>query len=183
MKKTTIIFILAGITFLGSFGSAHSEVKAYLYLSGINGESKNPNYPNWIELLTFSWQISNTSTINGGGAGAGRSIVRPLIVKKLIDKSSAPLFLRVLIASHIYEGILALQQQGGNPYEVLRIKMGDIIITNITSDTNSGLSAEAVALDFGKFCYKYTPLKADGSPDSPVEQCFSIVTNQIISPF
>lgn len=168
MKKITVIFVLAGICLLGNLNLAHSEIKAYLYIDGVNGESRNASYPNWINILSWSWQMSQS----GGTAGTGKVIVRDLVVKKLIDKASPLLILALLNGKHIYEARLALQQQSGNPYEMLIIKMQDVVLSNISSDSNSGLTMEAVALNFAKFCYKYTPLKPDGRPDVPIGECW-----------
>jgi type VI secretion system secreted protein Hcp len=178
MKKISVIILLAFICFFSNFGLAYAEIKIFLYLDGIAGESIDPDYKNWIEILTWEWHMSQPGTMHvGGGGGAGIAIVRPLIVEKYIDKASPRFFIRLLNGQHITEAILAFKKGSAPPYEVLRIKMTNVLIANISSAESGGQAAEAVALAFSKVCYTYTPLKLDGTPDATIEECWDIEAN------
>jgi len=178
MKKISVIILLACICFFSNSGLAYSETKIFLYLEGIEGESKNFDYPNWIEVFDWEWQMSQTGSMHvGGGGSAGKAIVRPVIVTKYSDKTSPQLFIKLMNGQHIPEAVLAFQEQGNPPYEVLRIKMTEVLIANISSGESGGKVAESVALVFSKVCYAYTPHKADGSPEGTIEKCWNIKQN------
>jgi type VI secretion system secreted protein Hcp len=178
MKKISVIVFLACICFFNNSGLATAETKTFLHLEGIEGESKNSDYPNWIVIFSWEWQMSQTGTMHvGGGGGSVKGMVRPVIVTKYIDKASPELIIKLMNGQHIPEAVLAFQEQGENPYEVLRITMSSVSIANISSGESGGQVAESLALVFSKVCYAYTPQKADGSPDATIERCWNIEKN------
>lgn len=178
MKKISFLILLASVCFLSNSGLAYAEIKTFLHIDGIEGEATNSEYPNWIEILTWEWQRSQPGLLQiGGGGGYEKAIVRPLIVEKPIDKASVELFIRLFNGVPIAEAVLALQQSGTPPHEVLRIKMTNVSIVNLGSFNAGVQAAEQVALAFEKVCYKYTPLKPDGTPDASIEKCWDIGAN------
>ena len=185
MKKISIIILLSCICFFSNSSLAYSEVNVLLHITGIPGESKEAGYENWIDILSFSWQVSNPDVGNTTpGTGTGAAIVRPLIVTKYIDKASPSLTLNVLTGQHIDEAILIAMAPGIDQIPYLKITMSNVRVANVSPGGGYGdlRVAESVALTFSRVCYSYTPQKEDGSAGAEIVKCYDIEKNVPITP-
>jgi len=64
----------------------------FLKVEGINGESKNANHKQWIDVFSFNWGARQPGNMAvGGGGGAGKVNFRDLTVQALIDKATPAL--------------------------------------------------------------------------------------------
>ena len=65
-------------------------VNAYLFVEGVDGPSTSK--PNHIDVLSFSWGVSQTSTYGAGASGkeakAGRADFSNLTIMKVLDKTT-----------------------------------------------------------------------------------------------
>lgn len=176
MKKIFVILLLACIGLLGNSSFARAEV--LLKIEGIDGESAVKGYENWIEVLSWTWQMSSPNT-SFSGTRVERAIVRPLIVTKYIDKASPHLSMDLLTGEMKPQAILVGRRQGIEPFEYLRITMEPVYIVNVSPGGSAADErfTESVALAFGKVCYRYTPQKADGTADAAIERCFNLEQN------
>jgi len=177
MKKILVLLFLVCIYFFCNSSLAYSEVDAFLKIDGIDGESTVAGHEDEIDILAWSWQMSAPSL--NLGAGAGRAIVRPLIVTKYTDKSSPHISLALLNGSHIPNATITVKKSGVNNFDYARIKMTNVQVVNLSPDYNSGTRLlESVALAFSKVCYEYIPQKEDGSSDASIEKCWDLEANK-----
>ena len=51
----------------------------FLHIDGIDGESVDQAHRKWHEVSDFSWGLTQSATPTGGGGGAGRPTLQPLI--------------------------------------------------------------------------------------------------------
>jgi type VI secretion system secreted protein Hcp len=150
-------------------------------IGDIKGESKDAKHKDEIEVLSFSWGMTNTvSTAPGGGAGAGKPTVQDLSIVHHIDKAS-PLLLKACAAgTHLKEATITHRKAGQTPHEYLIVKMSDIIVTGVTHGGAGGQPAsEIVSLAFAKVSLEYRPQKLDGSPDAAVHFKYDLKTNKV----
>jgi type VI secretion system secreted protein Hcp len=155
-------------------------VDMFLKLDGVTGESKDKVHTKEIDLLAWSWGMSNSGSAHvGGGAGAGKVNVQDLSFTKYTDSSSPKLMLNCCNGTHFANGLLTVRKAGGNPVEYIKIKMETVLITNIVSG-GSGTEdrlIENVSLNFAKVNVDYTPQKADGTADTPIPFGWDIAAN------
>src|SRR5436189_5351098 len=147
-------------------------------LGDIKGESTDDKHKDQIEILSFSWGVTNSGTIGGGaggGAGAGKATFHDLPFTHSIDKASPLLLKACATGEHLKEATITHRKAGKGQQEYLIIKMNDVIITGVSlSDTESGLSSENVSIAFAKIDLEYKPQKADGSLDAGVHFKYDI---------
>ena len=180
MRKIPVIIFIACICFFSISSLAYSAVDILLKIDGLEGESAISGHEGEIDILSWSWNVSNTGTMHiGGGGGAGKAIVGDLSVTKYIDKSSTHLILASLLGTQFKEAILIVSKAGENPLEYLKITMSPVIVTNVSSGGSGGDDrlTESVTLNFAKVCYAYTPQKEDGTGDAEISRCFNIEAN------
>ncbi|MEO8682034.1 MAG: type VI secretion system tube protein Hcp [Vicinamibacterales bacterium] len=125
-------------------------VDMFLKIDGIDGESMSHKHKGEIELLSFSWGLSQTISQTGGGGGAGKVNVSDLSFVKLMDTASPQLMEKCCQGQHISDATLTISSRE-RPVEYLKIKLQDILVSSYqTGGANNGgvLPMDSVSLNF-----------------------------------
>ena len=152
----------------------------FLKIDGIEGESKDRTHADEIDVLAWSFGVSQSGTFHlGGGGGSGKASFQDLSVTKYIDKSSADLMLCCANGKHIAKADLIVRKAGENPLEYLAIKMTDVLITSVSTGGSGGEDrlTENLTLNFAKVEYYYKEQKKDGSVGATPQFIFNIAEN------
>jgi len=149
-------------------------------IGDIKGESLDDKHKDEIEVLSWSWGVSNTATgQHGGGGAAGRASFHDLSFTHNIDKASPGLLRGCATGQHLKEATITHRKAGKGQQEYLIVKMNDVIITSVRNgDTDAGPHVESVSLTFAKVDLEYRPVKADGSLDAGVHFKYDIKANK-----
>ena len=150
-------------------------------IGDIKGESLDDKHKGEIEVLSWSWGITQSGTMaHGSGGGEGKANFNDFNFTHHIDKASAVLMKACATGEHIKEATITVRKAGKGQQEFLIIKMADIIITGVApSGAGDGAAtAEHVALQFAKVDLEYKPQKADGSLDAGVHFKYDIKGNK-----
>ena len=156
-------------------------VDVFLKLGTIKGESKDSKHEGEIDVLSWSWGISQTGSMgHGGGGGAGKANFSDLSIMHALDKASPVLMQACATGEHIPDATLVARKAGKGQQEYLIIKMNDVIITGVTHAGDSGQpGSETVGLAFAKVALEYKPQKSDGSLDVGVHFKYDLRANKI----
>src|ERR1700761_7447722 len=137
----------------------------FLKLEGISGESKDKTHSKEIDLLAWSWGMSNSGSAHvGGGAGAGKVNVQDISFTKYVDLSSTPLMLACANGKHITKATLVVRKAGENPLEYITVTMSECLVSSISTGGSGGEDrlAEEVTLNFAKGGVAYKEQAAAG---------------------
>lgn len=139
-------------------------------IGDIKGESLDSKHKDEVEVLSFSWGVSNAGSMGtGSGGGEGKANFHDLSFVHSIDKSSPVLMQACATGTHFKEATIVHRKAGKDQHEYLIVKMNDVIITSVThGGTGEGGSTENVSMAFSKVAMEYKPQKADGSLDAGV---------------
>jgi type VI secretion system secreted protein Hcp len=140
-------------------------------LGDIKGESLDDKHKDEIEVLSFSWGVSNAGSMGfGSGGGEGKATFHDLTFQHKVDKASPILMQACATGVHLKEGTITHRKAGKGQQEFLVIKMNDVIITSVQPghSGSDGSASETVSLAFGKVAVEYKPQKADGSLDAGI---------------
>jgi type VI secretion system secreted protein Hcp len=164
------------------FAEIHSmAMDMFLKIAGIAGESRDKKHGGEIDVLSWSWGISNSgSAHHGGGAGSGKCNVQDFSFTMYVSKGSPELALFCCSGKHIDEATLTVRKAGENPLEYLIIKFTDLMITSYqTGGAASGDDRlmESVTLNFAKFDVQYTVQTAKGGAGDKCIAAFDIAGN------
>ncbi|ACR30632.1 Hcp family type VI secretion system effector [Burkholderia glumae] len=153
----------------------------FLKLNGIDGESEDASHKNEIDVLSWSWNVSQQSNMHvGSGGGAGRATVDDLTFEHFIDRSTPNLTQYCLTGKHIDEARLVVRKAGGNPLEYLKLTMNDVLVTSVHP---SGVSEsesrprEVVSLSFSRMKQEYVVQNAQGGSGGAITATFDIKKN------
>jgi type VI secretion system secreted protein Hcp len=148
-------------------------------LGDIKGESLDDKHKDQIELLSWSWGVSNAgSRPAGSGGGTGKATFHDLSFTHKIDKAS-PLLLRgCATGQHLKEATITRRKAGKGQQEFLIIKMNDVIITSVVESDGGDGPSERVTLAFAKVDIEYRPQKSDGSVQAGIHFKYDIKANK-----
>jgi type VI secretion system secreted protein Hcp len=157
-------------------------VDIFAKIGDIKGESLDAKHKDEVEVLSWSWGVTQSSSIGqGGAAGTGKASFNDFNFTHHIDKASPNLMKACATGHHVKEATITVRKAGKSQQEFLIIKMNDIIITSVApsgSGEQDAITAENVALRFAKIDLEYRPQKADGSLDAGVHFKYDITANK-----
>ena len=128
-------------------------VDMFIKLEGIKGEAQDKDHKEEIDVLAWSWGVSNGGTLHiGGGGGAGKANFQDLSLTKWVDKSTPNLLKAVTTGKHIASATLTVRKAGEKPLEYIVIKLDDILVTSVSTGGSGGEDrlTENVTLNFAK---------------------------------
>lgn len=130
----------------------------FIRIGTLKGESRDKTHAEKIDVLAWSWGVSNSGSAHtGGGAGAGKANVQDLSITKYIDKSSPALMLACCKGTHYDDAELIVRKAGDTPLEYVKIKLTEVLITAVSTGGSGGEDrlTENVTLNFAKFKFIY----------------------------
>lgn len=144
-------------------------IDSFLVMSnGTKGESQDDKFAKAIDVLAWSWGVSNAGTTQlGGGGGGGKMNAQDLGVTKYVDMASNDMIQRCADGSHFDKALLVIRKSGGTaPIEYWRLSMREVMVTSYsTGGSGDGLDrlVENITLNFNAFDIKYTLQAQDGT--------------------
>jgi len=148
-------------------------------LGDIKGESLDDKHKDEIEVLSYSWGVSNAGSMGyGSGGGEGKATFHDLSFTHKIDKASPVLMQACATGTHLKEATITHRKAGKGQHEFLVIKMNDVIITSVTETDAGDDRFETVSLAFAKVDVEYRPQKPDGSLDAGIHFKYDIKGNK-----
>ena len=152
----------------------------FLKIEGVEGEAVDHKHGGEIDVLAWSWGMSQSGSMHvGGGGGAGKVAVQDLSFTKYVDRSSPNLLNTCCTGKHYPKATVTVRKAGDKPVEYLIITMTDVSVTSISTGGSGGEDrlTENISLNFAKVEVKYTPQGKDGSAGASVETGFNIEEN------
>jgi type VI secretion system secreted protein Hcp len=157
-------------------------VDMFIKIDGIKGESKDKAHKDEIDVLAWSWGISQSGTLHaGGGAGAGKANFQDVSFTKWIDKASPELMLACASGKHIKNAVLVVRKAGGDkPLEYLKYTLEPVMVTSLSTGGSGGEDrlTENVTLNFGTVKVEYDEQEAKGGGTGPVTFSWDIAQNE-----
>jgi len=157
-------------------------VDMFLKIDGIKGEAQDAKHKDEIDVLSWSWGVSQSATTHiGGGGGSGKASFQDIHFTKYVDSASHNLLKHTATGKHIKEALLTVRKAGEKPLEYIKITLKDCLISSISSGGSGGEDrlTENISINFAEFEFAYTPQKSDGSGGSVLPFKFNIASNEV----
>lgn len=144
-------------------------VNAYLFVDTVTGPSTSKT--GFIDILSYSWGVSQTSTYGVGQSGkeakAGRADFQNLSIMKVLDKTS-PLLCQHCASGDILSKVYILYDKpiGDAQADYYRIYIKDALITSVQQSGSAENPTESVSFAYQAIEWAYKPEKDDGTLDS-----------------
>ena len=150
-------------------------------IGDIKGESVDSKHKDEIEVLSFSWGVTNSgSTSTGGGAGTSKATFQDLSIVHGIDKATPALLNACATGQHIKDATITHRKAGKGQQEYLIIRLNDVTITAVThAGAEDQPYAESVSLKFAKVDLEYKPQRSDGTLQEGLHFKFDLKANKV----
>jgi type VI secretion system secreted protein Hcp len=155
-------------------------VDMFIKIDTVDGESRDKVHKKEIDVLAWSWGLSNSGSAHvGGGAGAGKVNVQDISFTKWVDSATPKLALACCDGKHFKEATLVVRKAGEKPVEYLKIKIEEVLITSISTGGSGGEDrlTENVTLNFAKVSLDYVPQDEKGAAGTAIPMAWSIAEN------
>jgi len=156
-------------------------VDMFLKIEGVDGESADDKHKNEIDVLAFSWGMSQSGSMHiAGGGGTGKVNVQDMSVTKYMDKASTVLMQKCCTGKHFPKATLTCRKAGDTPVEYLVVTMEEVLVTSVSEGgtQHDDMQTENISLNFAKVKVKYTPQDAKGAAGAASELGFDIRANK-----
>jgi len=158
-------------------------VDFFLKIDGIAGESTDDKHKDWIEVISYSFGVSQMASVADRSAttsaAGSRADFQDLSIVKTFDKASPKIFLACANGQHFKEVTLELCRAGGDKQKYWDCKLSDVIVTSVgTGGGGGGEPTETVDFNFGKMEQTYTQIGRDGSPAGNVGMNWDLTANK-----
>ena len=140
----------------------------FIKIAGVTGEAKDKTHADEIDVLAWSWGMSQSGSFHvGGGGGSGKVSMQDLSFTKYVDTASTPLMLKCCKGEHIDDATLTVRKSGGDPVEYLVIKLTKVLVSSVSTGGSGGEDklTENVTLNFAHCEVKYQKQDDKGAKD------------------
>jgi type VI secretion system secreted protein Hcp len=118
-----------------------------------------------IDILAWSWGMSQSGTTHmGGGGGAGKANFQDISFTKYVDSASNALMTALAKGSHIPKVELLVRKAGEGQQKYIHFTLEEVLVTSLSTGGSGGEDrlTENVTLNFGKVKFDYTPQDSKG---------------------
>ncbi|WP_353950809.1 type VI secretion system tube protein Hcp [Knoellia sp. S7-12] len=146
-------------------------------IGSIKGESRDARHKDEIEVLSWTWGVSQSGTPGrGGGAGAGKASFHDFVFTHHVDKASPLLMKACASGEHLKDATITVSKAGSGQQEYLIVTMTDVLVTDVSMSVaaEGDATMESVVLTFAKVDLEYKPQKPDGSLDAGVHFTYDL---------
>jgi type VI secretion system secreted protein Hcp len=155
-------------------------VDMFIKIGDVKGEAKDKTHKEEIDVMAFSWGVSNSGSAHtGGGVGSGKANVQDLSLTKYIDKSSCDLMLACCTGKHYDTATLVVRKAGTTPLEYLKLTMSQVMVTAYSTGGSGGEDrlTENLTLNFAKFKVDYKEQTEKGTVGATPSMTYNIAQN------
>jgi type VI secretion system secreted protein Hcp len=161
-----------------------AAVDYFLKVDGIDGESQDAKHKNEIDVLSWSFGVTNSGTMAmGGGGGAGKAAFNDFHFTMQVNKSSPKLKLACASGEHIKKAVLTCRKAGKDQQEFLKYTFTDCIVSSFQqggSASGSIIPVDEISLNYGQIETEYKAQKADGTLDGAIKAGWHLKENRKI---
>jgi len=140
----------------------------FLTIASIPGEAADDRHPGAIEVLSWSWTVSNPTPAGGGAGGrVGRPTLSDIAVSLRFDAATPRLFDACARGIRMDDALLSARR-AGMIGDYLTVRMQDAVVTSATTALSGDEPAVQVTFGFDDVTLTYQTQLPDGSLGDPV---------------
>ena len=156
------------------------SVDMFLTIKGAKGESEDDAYAEAIDVLAWSFGMSQSGSMHvGGGGGSGKVSVQDISITKWVDSSSCIMQQWCCKGTHIDEASLIVRKAGDKPLDYIVIDLKEVIIASVSTGGSGGEDklTENVSLNFKEFKTTYRSQEKSGAKKAEFKWAWNIAKN------
>jgi type VI secretion system secreted protein Hcp len=142
---------------------------AFMKFGDVDGDSTAAGFEKWIQLESYSWGLSNPTTIGtlGSGAGAGKPVPQDFTVTMPFSSASTELIRKAFSGEATDPVTIALARDvKGSLQTFLQYKLNEVLVSSMQTEgvqAGDDLPSDQATLVFAKLAIEFSPQAPDGS--------------------
>jgi type VI secretion system secreted protein Hcp len=149
----------------------------FLILDGIQGESRDAQYPKSIDIGSVTYGMSASGSWTDPYSGKPPSVDQ-IVVSKLVDSASLLLLRALAETSRVSRGRILIRTAGTTtkPVLLLAIDLEGVYVRGVEAENRSAdeRPSERVTLTFENIVWTYTPVTPTGTPGTPISYKYTV---------
>lgn len=133
-------------------GTPAATVVGFLSSPDLHGDSTVVGHEGDVEITAFEVGVTNSSTILGGGQGAGKAELSPITITKHTDSASTTLMKFAFNGQHVRDASITLCDPSDCTATTTAVYQVTDVLVTLDKHAAAG-DTETVALAFGKIKY------------------------------
>jgi type VI secretion system secreted protein Hcp len=131
---------------------------------GLKGESTQSGFEDQIEILSYSWGVSQAGGFAyGTGGGVSKANVHDISLSMRQCAASPVVMENCASGKHLDKATLSCLKAGGSQELYLTIELEDVLISSYqTGGSGDDIGIESLSLNFSKVTVKYLEQSTDG---------------------
>jgi type VI secretion system secreted protein Hcp len=152
----------------------------HIKFEGVDGEATHKDHKGEIEVLSWSWGVTNNSATAGGGSGKGKGDPGLFSFTHTYDKASPVLAKKCTQGVHFPTVTMTCRKSGEGQKEFLKIVMKEVFIVNTSpAGGSSGDIMENVSMSYGDVEFTYKPQDDKGGTGGDVKYGWNAKTTEV----
>ena len=150
-QRISAVGVVLAIALSLAASPALAAVDMFIKIGDIKGESADKSHKDEIDVLSWSWGMSQSGSFHvGGGGGSGKVNIQDLSFTKWVDKSTPNLMMACSKGTHIPDATVVVRKAGDSPLEYITLEMKKVMVTSVSTGGSGGEDrlTENVTLNF-----------------------------------
>lgn len=154
-------------------------IDTHIKFDGVEGESTHKDHKGEIEVLSWSWGVSNISSTAGGGSGKGKASPGDMHLTHQYDKASPVLAKQCATGKHFKQVVLTSRKSGEGQKDFLKVTMKEVFISSVQNAAGGdGGVMENVSMSYKDIEFEYKPQDDKGGLGGAVKFGWNIATTE-----
>jgi type VI secretion system secreted protein Hcp len=152
---------------------------SHFKFDGVEGEATHKDHKGEIEVLSWSWNVSRTVALAGGGSGRGKANPGDMNFTHHYDKASPVLAKHCASGKHFKDAVLTARKAGEGQKDFLKITLKEVFITSVQpSGSSGGDLIEAISCSYKDIEFEYKPQDDKGGLGGAVKFGWNVATTE-----
>ena len=155
-------------------------IDTHIKFDGVDGESTHVDHKGEVDVLSWTWGVSNASTVAGGGSGRGKAQPGDFHFMHVYDKASPVLAKKCAQGVHFPTVVMTSRKSGEGQKDFLKVTFKEVFITSVQpSGSSGGDIAESVSMTYGAVEFAYKPQDAKGGLGGEVKFAWDVKSTKV----
>jgi len=157
-----------------------SSTDSHIKFAGVEGESTHKDHKGEIEVLSWTWGVSQAAGLAGGGSGKGKATPGEFHLVHRYDKASPVLAKYCASGKHFADAKLTARKAGEGQKDFLIVTMKEVFVTGVQpSGSSGGDIVESVSCTYKDIEFEYKAQDDKGGLGGAVKFGWNNATTEI----
>ena len=155
-------------------------IDTHIKFDGVDGESTHTDHKGEIDVLSWTWSVSNAANLSGGGSGTGKAFPGAMTFMHHYDKASPVLAKKCAQGVHFATVVLTGRKSGEGQKDFIKVTMKEVFVTSVNPNAGGGGEImESVNMSYAEIEFAYKPQDEKGSLGGEVKFSWNNKTTKI----